>query len=90
MNLFKGNPFCWYAIAPLVVIQLLITYVPGLNSVLFGMAAMDGIQWGIVALMMTITFVVMEIEKMIRKRLKTIGYDVSDRQLDPRFDDVNQ
>jgi hypothetical protein len=54
------------------------------------MAAMDGIQWGIVALMMTITFVVMEIEKMIRKRLKTIGYDVSDRQLDPRFDDVNQ
>eukprot|EP00544_Gedaniella_sp_CCMP2646_P007002 CAMPEP_0202479932 /NCGR_PEP_ID=MMETSP1361-20130828/115_1 /ASSEMBLY_ACC=CAM_ASM_000849 /TAXON_ID=210615 /ORGANISM="Staurosira complex sp., Strain CCMP2646" /LENGTH=1011 /DNA_ID=CAMNT_0049107307 /DNA_START=60 /DNA_END=3095 /DNA_ORIENTATION=- len=90
MNLFRGNPFCWYAIAPLVVIQLLITYVPGLNSVLFGMAAMDGIQWGIVALMMTITFVVMEIEKMIRKRLKAIGYDVSDRQLDPRFDDVNQ
>jgi magnesium-transporting ATPase (P-type) len=89
-NLFRGNPFCWYAIAPLVAIQLLITYVPGLNSVLFGMAAMDGIQWGIVALMMTITFVVMEFEKMIRKRLKAMGYDVSDRQLDPRFDDVNQ
>jgi len=90
MRIFKGNKFCWYAIMPLVAIQLLITYVPGLNSVLFGMGPMTGIQWGIVVLMMVVTFVVMEIEKSIRKKLKSIGYDVSDRQMDPRFDDMNR
>ena len=90
MRIFKGNKFCWYSIIPLAGIQLLITYVPGLNSVLFGMAPMDAIQWGIVVLGMFGTFVVMETEKYIRKKLKTVGYDVSDRQLDPRFDDMTR
>jgi magnesium-transporting ATPase (P-type) len=90
MRIFKGNKFCWYSIIPLVGIQLMITYIPGLNSVLFGMAGMNAIQWGIVVLMMVVTFLVMETEKAIRKKLKSIGYDVSDRQLNPRFDDMTR
>jgi magnesium-transporting ATPase (P-type) len=90
MRIFKGNKFCWISIIPLAVIQILITYVPGLNSVLFGMGPMNGIQWGIVVLSMIVTFIVMETEKTIRKRLKSLGYDVSDRQLNPRFDDMTR
>ena len=77
-RLFRGNPYCWYSLAPLVIIQLMITYIPGLNSVLFGMAPMDGLQWGLVAASMVITFVVMETEKMIRSNLKANGADTDD------------
>ena len=76
-----NNPVQWYAIIPLVALQLMITYIPGLNSTLFGMAPQDGKQWGIVILMMACTFIVMEFEKMVRNKLKASGYDTSDRQM---------
>ena len=78
-RLLFGNKFMWYSLAPLIGLQLLITYVPGLNNVLFGMTRMDGIQWGIVFLFMFATFLVMETEKAIRSNLKQRGVDTEDR-----------
>ena len=86
-RLFRGNPFCWYSLAPLIAIQLMITYIPGLNSVLFGMAPMDGLQWGLVFASMAITFIVMETEKAVRSSLKAKGVDTDDEKYDARFDD---
>ena len=59
-------------------LQVLITYTPGLNSVIFGMAAMDGLQWAIVVLFMAVTFIVMETEKAIRRYLSSLGEDTDD------------
>jgi potassium/sodium efflux P-type ATPase len=78
-RLFVGNKYCWYSLAPLTVMQLIITYVPGLNSVLFGMGPMDGAQWGIVIVCMVITFLIMELEKAIRSSLRKSGHDTDDR-----------
>jgi hypothetical protein len=61
--------------------------VPGLNSLLFGMGPQDGLQWGIVALMTVITFVVMESEKAIRRSMKKEGVDTDDRNYDTTFFD---
>ena len=67
-------------------LQILITYTPGLNSVVFEMAPMSGNQWGIVAMFMIVTFVVMEIEKAVRRMLSAKGADTDDRALSPTFD----
>ena len=83
-----GNPICWYSVGIMAGLQILITYVPGVNDVIFGMAAMDGMQWGIVALFMAVTFVVMEIEKAIRRYLSSLGEDTDDLEYDPNFDNV--
>jgi magnesium-transporting ATPase (P-type) len=69
----------WYSLVPLVGIQVLITYVPGLNNILFGMTGMDGVQWGLTIGSMVITFLVMETEKCIRSGLKAKGADTDDR-----------
>jgi magnesium-transporting ATPase (P-type) len=79
-RLFQGNPYMWYSLIPLVAIQIAITYIPGLNSTLFGMAPMDGTQWGIVVGAMAITFLVMETEKAIRSNMKKNGADTDDRE----------
>ena len=42
------------------------------------MGPQDGLQWLIVLASMAITFVVMEIEKAIRRSLKTGGFDTDD------------
>ena len=78
-RVFFGNKYMWWSIVPLVIIQILITYVPGLNSLLFGMGPQDGLQWGIVFACMVITFLVMETEKAIRRTLKKGGADTDDR-----------
>ena len=78
-RLFVGNKFMWYSIIPLTCLQMMITYIPGLNSVLFGMGAMDGLQWAIVLGAMAITFLVMEAEKAVRSSLKASGADTDDR-----------
>ena len=77
-RLFKGNPYMWYSLIPLVCIQVLITYVPGLNSILFGMAPMDGVQWGLTIGSMAITFIIMETEKTIRSSMKSNGANTDD------------
>lgn len=74
-RIFKGNKFAWYSVAIVAVLQVFITYCPGLNRVVFGMGPMNGIQWGITILMMVLVFVVMEVEKMIRRGLKAKGAD---------------
>jgi len=76
--LLHGNKYCWISVAIVVILQLLLTYVPGLNDIVFGMRDMDGTQWGIVVLFMFIVFCVMELEKSIRRRLKSQGVDTDD------------
>ena len=85
-RLLGGNVICWWSVAIMAVMQVFITYTPGLNSTIFGMSGMDGFQWGIVALFMTTTFVVMEVEKAIRRYLCSLGEDTDDAEYDPNFD----
>jgi magnesium-transporting ATPase (P-type) len=75
-----GNKFAWYSIAIVTVLQVAITYIPGLNSVIFGMGPMKGEQWGIAALFSFVVFLVMEIEKGIRRGLLAKGSDVGDSE----------
>ena len=65
-RIFRGNKWCWIAIGIFVALQLATTYIPGLNTVVFQMSPMDGVQWGITLLFMFVVFVVMETEKYIR------------------------
>jgi magnesium-transporting ATPase (P-type) len=85
-RLFTGNPLCWYSVAIMASLQVLITYTPGLNSTIFQMGPMDGLQWAIVAGFMVVTFIVMEAEKGIRRYLKNLGEDTDDRDFNPTFD----
>ena len=86
-RIFYGNPYCWYAILLVTVLQLAITYIPGLNNHVFGQASMDAKQWGIVVLGMVIVFIVMETEKAIRRLLKEYGHDTDDTEFG-FFDEV--
>lgn len=81
-----GNPLIWYSVAVMTAIQLLITYTPGLNEVVFQMAPMDWYQWVIVLVFMVCTFLVMEIEKAVRRYLSSLGEDTDDNAFDPTFD----
>jgi len=63
---FYGNPIAWYCYAVMSVLQVFITYTPGLNMVLFTMVGMDGIQWGLVFCLMFVVLIVMELEKAVR------------------------
>jgi hypothetical protein len=67
-------------------LQIAITYIPGLNSVIFNMAPMDGTLWFVTFLGMLITFLVMEAEKALRRYLKDHGSDTDDRVTSPIFD----
>jgi len=81
-RLFQGNPWCWYSIALVILLQVMITYIPGLNTVIFQMETMNGSMWGVAIAGMVITFIVMELEKALRRRLKAAGNDTDDRELD--------
>ena len=87
-RVFTGNPICWYSVAIMSGLQIIITYVPGVNDTIFEMAPMDGTQWGIVAIFMAVTFIVMEGEKAIRRYLSSLGEDTDDVEYDPNFDDI--
>lgn len=78
-RIFKGNKFCWYSVALVAVLQVFITYTPGLNNVIFSMAPMDAAQWGMTMAGMIVTFIVMEAEKALRRYLKAKGEDTDDR-----------
>lgn len=86
-RIFRGNVLCWYSVAIVAALQVLITYTPGLNSVVFEMDGMDWFQWIIVLAFMVVTFIVMETEKAIRRYLSSLGEDTSDLAYDPRFDE---
>ena len=85
-RIFFGNKYCWYSIGIVAVLQFAITYIPGLNSVIFSMDPMDLRQWGISFLFMFVTFFVMEAEKALRRQLKASGSDTDDAEEDPLFD----
>jgi len=85
-RIFRGNKSCWYSVFLVAILQVATTYIPGLNSVIFSMAGMDGPQWGITFLGMAITFIVMEFEKSVRRCLKRRGADTDDREADAVFD----
>ncbi|KAL3938147.1 MAG: hypothetical protein SGBAC_006877 [Bacillariaceae sp.] len=77
---FHGNQFAWYSLAIVAALQFVITYTPKLNSAIFGMGPMKAEQWGITALFAFIVFLVMEIEKAIRRFLLARGADVADSE----------
>eukprot|EP00590_Aulacoseira_subarctica_P010427 CAMPEP_0172434166 /NCGR_PEP_ID=MMETSP1064-20121228/70483_1 /TAXON_ID=202472 /ORGANISM="Aulacoseira subarctica , Strain CCAP 1002/5" /LENGTH=1119 /DNA_ID=CAMNT_0013182365 /DNA_START=98 /DNA_END=3458 /DNA_ORIENTATION=- len=76
--IFRGNKWCWIAIGIFVALQLATTYIPGLNTVVFQMSPMDGVQWGITLLFMTVVFVVMETEKYIRIHISRQSGGITD------------
>jgi len=76
-----GNKFCWISIVIVIALQFFITYTPGLNKAVFGMEAMDLDQWGIVCIFMAAQLAIMEIEKAIRRILKSKNFDTDDRNL---------
>ena len=81
---FYGNPIAWYCYAIMAILQVFITYTPGLNMTIFTMAAMDGPQWGIVFLFMFVMLIVMEGEKAIRNVVTELKYyeeDVDDEPM---------
>jgi len=85
---FHGNKLAGWSYGIVVALQVIITYTPGLNSIIFHMEGMDGWQWGVVLLGMVITFVVMESEKAVRNYLHDLKYDVDDLDYGP-FDAPN-
>mmetsp|Transcript_35074 Transcript_35074/g.74806 ORF Transcript_35074/g.74806 Transcript_35074/m.74806 type:complete len:1070 (-) Transcript_35074:189-3398(-) len=78
-RVFMGNPAAVGSIIIVTVLQLVLTYVPGLNSFVFSMKGMDWDGWICVVVSMVIVFVFMEIEKAIRRSLKAKGADTDDR-----------
>lgn len=88
-RLLRNNKYCWYSVGIVAVLQVFLTYVPGVNTSFFEMNTMDITMWIITFLCMLIMFVVMETEKAIRKYLKfKIGADTDDLQLNPTFDNM--
>lgn len=79
-KVFMGNPAVIWSCIVVAVLQVLLTYVPGLNTFVFSMKGMDGLGWGLTVASMVFVFSVMEIEKAIRRSLKASGADTDDRE----------
>merc|ERR1712012_467529 len=78
-RVFKDNKYCWYSVAIVTLLQFFCTYVPGVNSVIFQMAPMDGFCWLVVIIMMVIVFLVIEAEKTFRSYMQFRGVDTDDK-----------
>lgn len=77
-RLFKGNKYAWLSAAITAILQVCITYIPGLNNIVFQMGPMNGPQWGICFLFVVLTFFCMEAEKAVMRLLKSRKYDTDD------------
>ena len=86
IKVFQGNPGVVWCCVIVSVLQILLTYIPGLNTFVFSMKGMDGLGWGLTIASMVFVFTVMEIEKAIRRNLKAKGADTDDR-VQPFFTD---
>jgi magnesium-transporting ATPase (P-type) len=84
----QGNQFALWSYAIIAVLQVFITYTPGLNDVIFTMEGMDGKQWGIVFFLMFVVLLIMEGEKSVREYLSSLKYDTEDEEFDPVFESV--
>ena len=78
---FQGNPLAWYSYAIMACLQVVITYVPGLNETVFWQDGMDGIMWGMVGLFFIVVLLGMELEKAVRNVLASYKYDVDDVEM---------
>lgn len=85
--IFKSNKYTWYSVVIVFVLQIFITYTPGLNEKVFSMKGMDWTQWGIVCVSSFLVFVVMETEKGIRRVLLSKGVDTGDLEYQEGYDD---
>jgi magnesium-transporting ATPase (P-type) len=83
-RLLGGNDICWWMVLTMVILQVFITYTPGINNTIFQMGPMNWYMWIMVLVFMTITFLLLEFEKAVRRSLKgkVNGNNVSD----PTFD----
>lgn len=79
-RIFFGNKYCWYSVGIVAVLQVALTHIPGLNSVIFQMRGMDGLGWMITFIFMFVTFFVMELEKGLRRILRAKGSDTDDKE----------
>eukprot|EP00536_Pseudo-nitzschia_multiseries_P001570 jgi/Psemu1/234748/estExt_Genewise1.C_190218 len=77
---FQDNVFVTYSLIIVAVLQLAITYIPGLNDIVFAMAPMKAFQWGICFLGCIIVFIALELEKAFRRYLKAQGSDTDDNE----------
>lgn len=77
-RVFMDNQFVLISVVVVALLQLMITYIPGLNSVVFAMGPMKLFQWGLVALGGFIVLIGLEMEKALRRYLKKQGSDVDD------------
>jgi len=66
VGVFK-NKFLWYAVLSSFLLQLIVLYVPGLNSA-FGLSAPEPLDWGFAILFTAITFGSLETTKWIISR----------------------
>mmetsp|Transcript_28073 Transcript_28073/g.42239 ORF Transcript_28073/g.42239 Transcript_28073/m.42239 type:complete len:1059 (-) Transcript_28073:143-3319(-) len=85
-KVFQGNPAVMWSCVIVAVLQIALTYIPGLNTFVFSMKGMDGLGWGLTIASMAFVFTVMEIEKAVRRSLKASGADTDDREgaVDPQ------
>jgi magnesium-transporting ATPase (P-type) len=86
IKVFQGNKAVVWSAVIVAVLQILLTYIPGLNTFVFSMKGMDGLGWGLTFASMFIVFFAMELEKAIRRNLKAKGADTDDRE-EPFFTD---
>jgi magnesium-transporting ATPase (P-type) len=66
---FRGNPYVLLSIAVLVVIQILFTYLPFMQS-LFGVVAIDAAAWMRIMAFGVLLFLAVEVEKAVIRRIK--------------------
>lgn len=87
-RVFQNNPAAVASCIIVLVLQLILTYVPFLNTFVFSMDGMDGYMWLTVVICMLIVFLAMELEKGLRRSLKAKGADTDDREINTQFDAV--
>ena len=60
-----GNPVVWYVIGPLILLQLMVTYAPFMNTLL-GTAPLEAVTWGWMTLVALGVMLAVELEVRIR------------------------
>jgi magnesium-transporting ATPase (P-type) len=64
-RVFRGNPWCFVSMFVTGALQVMLTYVPGLNAFFSMKDGMTGIQWARVLVCMVVIYAIVEIEKAL-------------------------